>query len=588
MLILTGALLVVLSWSVLTCCFILLGIIPARLSGVTQWSQEATRRALWFGVLITTIFVYLMNLNAGLHSAQALAVFVILVAIIGAAGLTFVKPRFSRESKVAHPLQWVLMGTLLLAVAYLAVAALGPVTNYDSGLYHLGAIHYASEFPTVPGLANLYFAFGYSNAAFPLAAFLGNGPWGEDGFRLLNGLFVVLAIVDLLLRLRQRKLTAGTYVLLVGLVIALIPLIALSDYWVTSPSQDSTVMIVTIVAVAYLTDAVAGRKNWVSNGVVALALSIMLILLRPTMVTFGLTLLAVLVAVWSRRRHESNSAGVKRAGVLIAALAIVAGFAAVLRDYVLSGWLQYPLSVHAFSVPWLAADPTPARLATLGYHRDPSDLWNAAIGWQWIGSWVGRLPNQWETFEFALLVFVSLVMLFAAQKFAKQPMRWRSLVVVLAPSVIAVVTWFVASPPSFRFVWGPLFMVPGSVIGWVIWRIMEGRDSAQPTRASWLSARAIIVAASAPILLVIAFSAIARLNVDSMRVEHQWHLGISIPYVSAEIRVAPTKPRELSSGLTVQIPTESDQCWNTYPLCTPDPAGGLALRGTDVKDGFLP
>ena len=106
MLILTGALLVVLSWAILSCCFILLGIIPARLSGVTQWSQEATRRALWFGVLITTIFVYLMNLNAGLHSAQALAVFVILVAVIGAAGLTFVKPHFSREPKVARPLQW--------------------------------------------------------------------------------------------------------------------------------------------------------------------------------------------------------------------------------------------------------------------------------------------------------------------------------------------------------------------------------------------------------------------------------------------------------------------------------------------------
>ena len=586
MLILTGAILVLISWAILAGCFILLGLIPARLIGSTQWSLESTRRAAWFGVLITAIFVYLMNLNAGLHSAQALAIFVILAVIVGATGVMLVKPRLSRKPNFTRPLQWILTGTLLLAVAYLAVAALGPVTNYDSGLYHLGAIHYASEFPTIPGLANLYFAFGYGNAAFPFAAFLGNGPWGDDGFRLLNGLFVALAVLDFLLRLRQRKLTAGTYVLLVGIVISLIPLVALSDYWVTSPSQDSTVMIVTVVALAYLADAVASRRDWVSNGAVAFVLSIMLILLRPTMVTFGLSVLVALIAMWAKRRRELSTTNVKRAGLLLAVLAVLAGFAAVARDYVLSGWLQYPLSIHAFSVPWLAADPTPARLATLGYHRDPSDLWNAATGWDWIGSWVGRLPNQWETYEFALLLIVSLVTLIAVQVFAKRTMRWKGLLVVLAPSVGAVVTWFVASPPSFRFIWGPLFMVPGTVTGWALWRIMENRGSTQSSRDTWVSV--IVVAASAPILLVVGFSAVARLNIDSMTVEHEWQLGISIPYVSAEVPVAPTKPLVLSNRLMVQIPTDSDQCWNTYPLCTPDPAAGLALRGTDLKDGFLP
>ena len=586
MLILTGAILVLISWAILAGCFILLGLIPARLIGSTQWSLESTRRAAWFGVLITTIFVYLMNLNAGLHSAQALAIFVILAVIVGATGVMFVKPRLSRKPNFTRPLQWILAGTLLLAVAYLAVAALGPVTNYDSGLYHLGAIHYASEFPTIPGLANLYFAFGYGNAAFPFAAFLGNGPWGDDGFRLLNGLFVALAVLDLLLRLRQRKLTAGTYVLLVGIVISLIPLVALSDYWVTSPSQDSTVMIVTVVALAYLADAVASRRDWVSNGAVAFVLSIMLILLRPTMVTFGLSVLIALIAMWARRRRELSTTNVKRAGVLLAALAVLAGFAAVARDYVLSGWLQYPLSIHAFSVPWLAADPTPARLATLGYHRDPSDLWNAATGWDWIGSWVGRLPNQWETYEFALLAVVSLIALLSGRVFAKSTMRWRGLLVVLAPSVVAVVTWFVASPPSFRFIWGPLFMVPGTVIGWALWRIMENRVSTQSSRNSWVSVA--FVLASAPILLVVAFSAVARLNIDSMSVEHKWNFGVSIPYVSAEVQKAETKDVSLGAGLTIQMPIQSDQCWDTYPLCTTDPAPGLALRGTGLNEGFLP
>ena len=86
--------------------------------------------------------------------------------------------------------QWILLGSLAVAVMYLAAAALGPVTNYDSWLYHLGAIKYAGDFATIPGLSNLYFPFGYNTSLYPLGAFLGNGPWAGGGYRLANGLIV--------------------------------------------------------------------------------------------------------------------------------------------------------------------------------------------------------------------------------------------------------------------------------------------------------------------------------------------------------------------------------------------------------------
>ncbi len=586
MLIITGTLLVLATWAFLTLCFVLLGLVPARLTSSIDRIDQTVRRAMWFGVLITTIAVYLLNLSMGLHSTGVLAAFVALVCILGTIGVFLTRRQFIRIEKNKRPLQWLLALALIAAVVYLAVAALGPVTNYDSGLYHLGAIHYASEFPTIPGLANLYFAFGYGNAAFPLAAFLGNGPWGDDGFRLLNGLIVSLAVLDLLIRLRQRKITAGTYILIVGIVVSLIPLVALSDYWVTSPSQDSTVMVVTVVAVAYLADAVAEKVNWLANGAVALVLSIMLVLLRPTMVTFGLSVLVALIVLSFRRHKVSASVNVGATAFVLVVLTGLAGIAAVARDYVLSGWLQYPLSIHAFSVPWVAADPTPARLATLGYHRDPSDLWNAAVGWDWIPTWIGRLPSQWETYELALLTGVALITLYSAKIFARHTMRWRALLVVLTPSVIAVLTWFLASPPSFRFIWGPIFMIPASVIGWGLWRIIENRASTLSSRASWI--HVILISASVPILLVVAYSAVARLNFDSMSVKHEWTLGISIPYEVAQVEQAPTKDLALGGGLTVKIPTLSDQCWGTYPLCTPDPASGLALRGTSLHDGFLP
>ncbi len=155
---------------------------------------------------------------------------------------------------------------LIIAAVFLAFAALGPVTNYDTGLYHLGAIKYASEYSTITGLANLYFPFGYNTSLYPFAAFLGNGPWGSEGFRLANGLIVAVLICDLVLRLFAsrgdlRRLSVGSWILFVAVLIALVPLVALSDYWVTSPSSDAPVMLLTFASCAYLADGLWKHKG---------------------------------------------------------------------------------------------------------------------------------------------------------------------------------------------------------------------------------------------------------------------------------------------------------------------------------------
>ncbi len=98
---------------------------------------------------------------------------------------------------------------------------------------------------------------------------------------------------------------------------------------------------------------------------------------------------------------DSGSRRRWRAGAVIGGALVLAGLATTARDYVLSGWLQYPLSVHAFDVDWLAPNPIDVRTATLGAARDPLDLWAAADGWGWIPTWIGGLASQWETYEFA-------------------------------------------------------------------------------------------------------------------------------------------------------------------------------------------
>ncbi len=578
MLILSGTLMVLLCWTVAAVAIVSLGLLPALATDHTGTRPAVLGSALWWGLAILTVAVFLIAVIFPLRSTGAALSVLFLVLLLGVPGWLLLQRRRSGTGRIRGSWWWV-VGTLAVAQVYLAIAALGPVTGYDTGLYHLGAVAYAGDFATMPGLANLYGPLGYATAEFPLGAVLGNSPLGSEGFRLLNGLLMGLAALDLILRLRRRP-TVGRYVLLVGITAAWVPMLALSDFWVTSPTQDSAVLVLTIVATAYLADAVVGGRHWVRDASTVAAIGVLLVMVRTTMVAFTLVALAVLVFVAIRRRRAVDRQRFVVPVILLTGLALVAGFATLLRDYLLSGWVQFPLSIHAFDVPWLAADPTSLRNATLGFHRNPEDLWNSVTGWAWVGPWLGRLPKQWEPFEVVALFVAAVVLVVIAARVARGGLRWRAMALVMLPSAVASVVWWIATPPSFRFAWGPLFTLFAIPIGWSLWELTR-----QPASVGRAWRRLSVVAIAVPVLAVIAVSATTRLAWHSIDVETR---GWGIPYAVAAIQKAEVETRVLPSGLRVDVPVVTEQCWATYPMCTPQPPGGLRLRGGTLAEGFLP
>jgi hypothetical protein len=470
---------------------------------------------------------------------------------------------------------------LVVSQIYWAIAALGPVTGYDTGLYHLGAIRYASEFAAIPGLSNLYGPLGYATAEFPLGAVLGNGPWGMEGFRLLNGLVFALVACELFFRMTRKRLTAGTYVLIVGSVAAWLPMIVMSDFWVTSPSQDSAVLALTVVAISYFVDAIAGRKNYQMNLIVALAIFLVILMIRSTTVAFFLAILVVSLTLVTRRRGWTQPEFQTRGVLLLGGLAVLGAIVMAARDYLLSGWLQYPLSIFSFDVAWLAPDPTDLREATLGFARDPGNTWESVSGWAWIPAWVSRLPREWAFAEFLTLSLAAAALLVISRKQISGSRRWQALLAAMAPSAVAVVLWWLASPPAFRFAWGPLFTLAAVPLGWSLWSLSR---STSRTSLNW--DRLALVVAGCLILGVTGFSMVARLDWSSITATRHWNLVVSIPYAVTPITDAPVTSATLPSGLAITQPTQTDQCWSAYPLCTPAPASGLALRGTTFDQGF--
>jgi hypothetical protein len=505
------------------------------------------------------------------------------VVVCGVVGLLMMKRRKGRLDLARMRTSrafWCISIALAAAQVFLAVAALGPVTGYDTGLYHLGAVQYSADFSAIPGLANLYGPLGYGSMEFPLAGLLQNGPWSSQGFRLLNGLLMGLVAVDLALRVARRHWSVGTYVLIVAVTAAWIPMIALSDFWVTSPSQDSSVLSLTLVAVAYLSDLIGGKSVHRGDAAVAVACSLLTWLIRPTMAIFTLALvLTVLAALCVKFRQSRSDFPVRLVTVMVTA-GLAALTVSTLRDYRLSGWLQYPLSLYAFDVPWLASDPMSLRLATLGFHRDPSNIWEASSGWSWISPWFSRLPRQWEAYELLTMLAAAVALVIICLRATAIRAKLTPMLFVMLPSAASIAAWWVFSPPSFRFSWGPLFTFFAVPIGWSLWLLVTHREHGPRWRVILVGGMVV------PIALVVTFSAMFRLHLDTRVETGEWSLGVDVPYSYAPVQTALVTERELESGIQLRVPKESELCWSSYPLCSPDAPATLRYLGDGIQHGF--
>ena len=142
----------------------------------------------------------------------------------------------------------------------------------------------------------------------------------------------------------------------VGLVAAWVPLLALSDYWVTSPSQDTAALILCVAAAAYLADAVGRRVAWAADAATACVAAISVSLIRPTLGAFTVGVILG-SGVLAARRGRLRRPTVVVASVNVAVMGVAAVIATLARDIILSGWLLFPLSTFPVPVDWRAPDP---------------------------------------------------------------------------------------------------------------------------------------------------------------------------------------------------------------------------------------
>ena len=91
------------------------------------------------------------------------------------------------------------------------------------------------------------------------------------------------------------------------------------------------------------------------------------------------------------------------------------------------------------------------------------------------------------------------------------------------------------------------------------------------------------LALTAAVVLTIAF----RLDISPIS-ETQVARFIPVTFAVAPLTPAEVAEVTLPSGLPAFTPTDGDQCWVAFPLCSPQLPETLRLRGEDLPSGLLP
>jgi hypothetical protein len=440
------------------------------------------------------------------------------------------------------------------AIIAFRCAALGE--HYDTGLYGAQAVRWFTTYPLVPGLGNLIAQLGFNSSVFLWIAALDQGLWRDlahhlfDGF-LISALFASIIPAGIrILRSESRSPIDWFFTLL------FVPAtIWASTSKIVGTNTDIPTSVVCLIATAMLfraldeesSEAGKGDSN-AKNLSIAMLLFSLAVTFKISSVVFALLGWTVAVLkLWSLRRNMATG---KRQMVwgLILSGAIV--FPWIGRGLMLTGYSFFPSTALSIAVDWKVPAFETQMQADFArsFARVPEITYEYAHGWKWLRPWFRELVREREGFLipmlFALVGSVSGIIRMTRRSRSSPP-QWLWL---LLPSLGGLIFWFLEAP-AIRF-GEPAIWTAGATLGTFAAVHLLNR----PGRI-----RIVLVG----LVLLTAWAAHPRLFWSSY---FRPSLGVRTFLRLPEARVT---PHQTNSGLLVNAPVETNQCWDAPLPCSP-------------------
>lgn len=460
----------------------------------------------------------------------------------------------------------------IVTLLVIAARCAGPAVHYDTGFYGVMAVRWFVTYPLVPGLTNLFGQLGLNSNVFLCVAALSQGPWRDLGFHLFVGLLlcaIVLSIAESFFRvfLSRNESPLDYFVLL----FAVPGIVWVLNGEIVGTNTDLPTTVVSIAGMIALFDGL--QKKQKSEGAEERVESRLLVamMLFTLAITFKISSLAFAGLGWGAALLQLfllKCPVVRKKQLIVAAtsLSSVLVIPWLIRGVILSGYPLFPSSALAVPVDWRVPRAAADMLTHIdrSWARIPHAGFEETTGIRWFGRWfAGAIKNRVDFIAPALSSLVGFLFLLRRRIFTD--LFWLKL---LLPAFGGLVFWF-SLAPAFRF-GEPAIWTTAACLGAVALQQVLPTISRRTKQAALFGLLALGAWCSYPRTLWRVY----------FRQLIEVHGFLPVPQ-------ARTMPYSLSSGLSVRVPIETNQCWDATIPCSPYFADSLQLRrGENLRWGF--
>ncbi|MCL4502850.1 MAG: hypothetical protein M1438_13540 [Deltaproteobacteria bacterium] len=562
-------------WLFLTAVFCGIGLFSAKFFALDESNGDFFFSIFWLGWSSTLIILQIWHLVA------RVTIFCLLsLVIIGVLGIIIniwvgrLRKSFLYDIKYL----WLI---LFLLLPFLSRSALEPITNYDSGLYHLPTIKWICSYPIIPGLGNLHGRLAFNSSYFLYVALLNNGYWVHKSHHLANGLLFLVIFLHIFIKSKDIifKKVDIEVADIIG-VLFLIPLSFLAIFSCSSPSPDIPIFLLGFVAITYFAKVIyAGDGRQITaNALLVVLICGIAITIKANFLFLGLPMILIVLAkLILQPSSVKENINYKKVILLIPSLIIIILAPWLIRNIILSGYLVYPSTWVSFNVDWRmpAEQVIQEQLWIKSWARlpllPPEQVLN---NWHWFFPWLkrmvsGRFPLI-LTICPILLGIIALPILLRRNKFQDERLsNLLSYITFILPSIISIICWFVTAPEP-RFSGASFWYFGAGTMAVACQRL-------QPYKCKKLIHLYLLISLTFILLLSFYYFLLPKKKRGTSSSVEGYYL---IPKI--ELRTFVTR-----SGLQVYVPKDGDRCWDAPLPCTPYPNGNLSLRESgNISKGF--
>ncbi|RYD56592.1 MAG: hypothetical protein EOP56_11105 [Sphingobacteriales bacterium] len=457
---------------------------------------------------------------------------------------------------------------LLFSLLFVLIKSSGPVTNPDTGGYHLPFVKWTEQYPVIKGLASVHSRFGFNYQYLVLAAVYGfsflNIPTlhATNGYIMLLLLWYVVTSMDFV---RGKGLSWLDIVKLIMLFFVINMSNAMS-----SISPDFPASALSILVILLTLDKIQDGSFYKFD-----CLALLVFLLSIFAVLFKLSGLPVLLFC-----TVFAAAIFKKRSYLIVCLSIgmISLIPYLIRNYLISGYLIYPLySLDLFDVPWKSPlEIVIAEKEVVKYYALGLPVGANVSFAEMIRSWLGYLRSSNPVYVYIVYLMGVCILLNIAMAlyalFRKIFFERLPLILVNLFLIISLIYWFSLGPDP-RF--GNGYIIPFIAITLAL--CIQG-----------------IVKKMQPVFVYGALSVFLLLQVAMLkgaaisRSQNNKDNVVAFNLISpAPYAVPDTFSMYLKEGIKVYKTRNNTQCWDAPLPCTIE-REVFKAQGEKIHDGFLP